>query len=63
MNSYYKGLFLCSPVGLDLLKGLAGGLRDALPHYEEVRDAHGGEEEEGAGWCQVLQHPRRELAD
>lgn len=49
MNSYYKGLFLCSPVGLDLLKGLAGGLRDALPHYEAVRDAHGGEKEECAG--------------
>lgn len=63
MNSYYKGLFLCSPVGLDLLKGLAGGLRDALPHYEEVRDAHRGEEEEGAGRGERLQHPRGELAD
>lgn len=58
MNSHYKGLFLCSPIGLDLFKGLAGGFRDALPHYEEVWDAHGGEKEECAGGEERLQHPR-----
>lgn len=56
-------LFICSPVGLDFFKGLAGGLRDAFPHYEEVRDAHGGEEEECAGRGERLQHPRSELTD
>lgn len=39
-------------------QGSAGGLRDALPHYEEVRDAHGGEKEECAGGGERLQHPR-----
>lgn len=63
VHGHCKGLFLCGPVGLYLLKGLAGGLWDALPHYEEVRDAHRGEEEEGAGGGERLQHPRGELAD
>lgn len=38
------------PVTFDFLKRLACGLRDKLPHDEQIWDTHQRKEEEGAGW-------------
>ena len=38
------------PVTFDFLECLSGGLRDKLPHDEQIWDTHQRKEEEGAGW-------------
>ena len=58
-----QALFSFCPVCLNLFQSLAGGFRNQSPHYEKVRDAHGGEEKECACRSEFLKHPRRELAD